>query len=168
MTFSFRIQESMFEADLQNFAKTFLSLSRREPASSVTQVSILEDSLGRQLYIYFDFKIESPDASCRTDSRRFSNISAEDINMRASFDSNKSLWILKPAVMSRGRGLELFTDLQQLDTFLQMYICGYEAKDFKEMKYNHRIERSPSLAKSSISMFWDYHREERCLSQAEL
>ena len=96
--------------------------------------------------MFFDFDLKQPQrAIIASQQSKFSNIRADEVFIPTEFCASKNLWILKPACMSRGRGLELFSDLKQLSVFIKMYLSGYDAKDFKQMKYNHKLERSPSL-----------------------
>ena len=50
---------------------------------------------------------------------------------------------------SAGKGLELFSSLDQLNEFLQLYMTGYDVKEFITMQYNDTDNISPSLVKSA-------------------
>ena len=63
--------------------------------------------------------------------------------------AGKNLWILKPSGLNRGKGLELFSSLDELNQFLKLYTTGYSVKEFINMQYNDNDTVSPSLVKSS-------------------
>jgi Tubulin-tyrosine ligase family len=150
LTFSFRIHEPTFFDDLQNFARLFIALSKGVRADAISAIDKYKDKYGNSHEVYFNFDLRIPQRACTpAQMPKFKNIKASQVNLLPEFDSKKNLWILKPSWMSRGRGLELFTELKELEKFLQMYICGYDAKDYKQLKYNHTLERSPSLTVSN-------------------
>lgn len=108
---------------------------------------MFKDKYGKVHNVVHKFDLFIPQRTCPAHQMpKFKNIRAEQVKLLPSFDAKKHLWILKPSWMSRGRGLELFTNLDQLECFIKMYIGGYDAKDFKAMNYSDRIERSPSLS----------------------
>ena len=51
--------------------------------------------------------------------------------------------------MNRGKGLELFSSLEELNEFLKLYTTGYDVKEFIAMQYSDNDNISPSLVKSS-------------------
>lgn len=147
LTFSFRIHEPTFFDDLQNFARAFMGLSKGVKPDTIAPIDSFKDKYGTVHPVYFNFDLTVPQrASAPSQMTKFKNVKAADVKILPAFDSKKNLWILKPSWMSRGRGLELFTDLKQLEEFLKMYIGGYDAKDFKAMNYSDKVERSPSLS----------------------
>lgn len=148
LTFSFRTNEPTFFDDLQNFARSFLALRDGKPAESIKPCDKFVDRFGGEHQVYYNFNYNfSQKPVIPSQVSRFRNISAAEVKVPASFEAGKHLWILKPAAMSRGRGLELFTELSQLTEFLKLYMQGYEAKDFKQMKYSDKSDRSPSYSK---------------------
>lgn len=108
---------------------------------------MFKDKYGKDHEVYYKFDLFVPQrVTIASQMTKFKNIRASDVKILPSFDAKKYLWILKPSWMSRGRGLELFTDLDQMQGFVKMYLGGYDAKDFKAMNYNDRVDRSPSLS----------------------
>lgn len=146
LTFSFRMSEPCFFDDLQNFAKAFLALKHNSNASQVKQIDSFVDKYKLEHPVYFPFDIKIPQrAVVLSQLSGFKNVEAGRASPPATFDAGKNMWILKPAWMSRGRGLELFTELGQLNGFLKMYMGGYDTKDFSEMRYSDKADHSPSL-----------------------
>lgn len=143
LTFSFRLNEKEFLDDLQNFAKFFRSVSENVACSRVKPVDRVSGS-----YFNFDFKFKPPHDS-QTALRKFRNQPADSIVKDPIFFSGKNLWILKPSGLNRGKGLELFSSLDQLNEFLQLYMTGYDVKEFITMQYNDTDNISPSLVKSA-------------------
>ena len=172
LTFSFRIHEPTFFDDLQNFARTFIALSKEVNADSISPIDTFKDKYGTSHDVFFNFELKVPQRACTPSQMpKFKNIKASEVNILPSFDAKKNLWILKPSWMSRGRGLELFTELKELEKFLQMYIGGYDAKDYKQMKYSHTVERSPSMSigkPRTSSIDTPHTRTERAVRQARL
>ena len=78
----------------------------------------------------------------------FKNVDPSEVRIPETFCKGKNLWILKPSSMSRGRGLELFTTIKELENFLRMYLNGYDAKDFKDLGYSPKAQQGPSLSSS--------------------
>lgn len=119
----------------------------------VKSIEIFTDKYGVEHQVYHNFDvITNQKAAASTQLSKFQNVSAGEASIPLSYNAGKNIWILKPACMSRGRGLELFTDLAQLNEFLKMYIAaGYDAKDYSQMKYSDKVDRSPSLTPSRIT-----------------
>ncbi len=143
LTFSFRLSEKEFPEDLQNFAKFFRSVGENKPCSKIRP---LDRNAGS--YFNFDFKSKPPQDG-QTALRKFRNQPAESIPTDPIFFAGKNLWILKPSGLNRGKGLELFSSLEQLNEFLQLYMTGYDVKEFITMQYNDCDNISPSLVKSA-------------------
>ena len=135
-------------------------------------IDTFKDKYGTNHDVFFNFELKVPQRACTpAQMPKFKNIKADKVNILPAFDAKKNLWILKPSWMSRGRGLELFTELKQLEQFLQMYIGGYDAKDYKQMKYSPTVERSPSISvgKTRASSRPAHNpRAERHVSEARL
>ena len=140
------MNEPCFFDDLQNFCKFFISEKDKIRADKVSQIDTFTDKYRLEHPVYFTFDFQIPQrATVLSNISGFKNIEAEKATVRPSFDEGRNLWILKPSWMSRGRGLELFSTLEQLNGFLKMYVNGYDAKDFKEMEYSDKSSHSPSL-----------------------
>jgi len=148
LTFSFRTNEPAFFDDLQNFAKLFLAIEKGVSADAIKSKDTYTDKYQRVHQVYYNFDIITPNKpSCQ--QGRFYNLPANQVKIPQSFDAGRNLWILKPSCMSRGRGLEIFSNLDQLSEFLKMYMSGYDAKDYKEMKYSDKTTLSPSQSSES-------------------
>jgi hypothetical protein len=146
LTFSFRVNEPSFFDDLQNFAKAFLALKQNINPDQIKQVDCFIDKYKLEHPVFYPFDIKIPQrAVVLSQLSGFKNVDATRAAPPTSFDAGKNMWILKPAWMSRGRGLELFTDLAQLNSFLKLYMGGYDTKDFSEMRYSDKADHSPSL-----------------------
>lgn len=146
LTFSFRAHEPNFFENLQNFAKAFIALRDKVDPNTVKPVGTFRDKFDKVHDVYFDFKLTPPQRAADPAAiSRFSNVKASEVKIPKEFCADKNIWILKPSCMSRGRGLELFSDLNQMADFVRMYLSGYDAKDYSQMKYSHKADRSPSM-----------------------
>ena len=98
-------------------------------------------------YYQFDLKYGGPDSQIPV--RKFKNPSIDQIKVDPIFYTGKNLWILKPSGLNRGKGLELFSTLEELNEFLKLYTTGYNVKEFITMQYSDNDNISPSLMKST-------------------
>jgi hypothetical protein len=58
--------------------------------------------------------------------------------------AGKNMWMIKPSGLSRGRGLELFTKLEELKKFLLMFTTeGYVVQDYSVLGYSDDHVHSP-------------------------
>lgn len=145
VTLSFRTCEKTFLDDLQNLAKILedqkckiQNLDQNPQSIPVDATKPYQFSLGMDPML---FGQKDPPGG-------FENVQPKEIKIPETFCKGKNLWILKPSSMSRGRGLELFTTIQELDNFLRMYLNGYDAKDFKDLGYSPKAQQGPSLSNS--------------------
>ena len=145
LTFSFRLNEKEFLDDLQAFSKFFRSVEENVSPELVKPV----DKNGT--YYNFDIKYQKPDNNQLVQGRKFKNPELTEIQTDGVFYSGKNLWILKPSGLNRGKGLELFSSLGELNEFLKLYTTGYEVKEFASMQYNDSDNISPSLVQSTAS-----------------
>ena len=94
--------------------------------------------------IYYPFELPVADRRpIPLPKNRFTNIAPEEIRLHSTYTTGKNVWMLKPSWMSRGRGLEIFQTLEELETLLKNYLSGYQARDFSQMKYSIKNEKSP-------------------------
>lgn len=144
VTFSFRVQEASFEQDLQEFARYFLALSKGVDVSEIKPLEQDVDTSGNNYDVYFRFRNKfAPGTKERSSS--FTNFTSKDIKQdRCLFDGH-GIWMLKPSGLNRGRGLELFTNLNELDGFLKMFSEGYDVTEFANMEYDDEDDISPAL-----------------------
>ncbi len=49
-------------------------------------------------------------------------------------DNSSYLWLLKPTFLNRGRGIEIFNDLGQLEKFITDFYEGLEEKPLQQKK----------------------------------
>lgn len=114
---------------------------------SASQVSSL-DKQGT----YYQFTCKFPGPESGSQVRKFKNPTPEEICKDPIYFSGKNLWILKPSGMNRGKGLELFSTLEELNQFLKLYTTGYNVKEYINMQYSDNDNVSPSLVKSNSQM----------------
>ena len=140
LTFSYRLSESNFSEDLQNFALLHLAVRDKKYTREVEPVETFEKH-GKRHPIYYDFELRTYQRPpfLYSNPNKFYNARAENIWAKdfPTLFAGKQLWILKPSDLSRGRGLELFNTLEQLHQFLLMYTKeGYCAPDYSVLGYS--------------------------------
>lgn len=59
--------------------------------------------------------------------------------------SSKNMWIIKPSECDRGKGVEIFSTLEQLAEILRLYAQGYNMSEYKDLKYSDADEGSPAM-----------------------
>jgi tubulin---tyrosine ligase len=140
ITFSYRLNESSFSEDLQNFALLHLAVRDQKFTREVQPVEKFE-KYGKEHPIYYDFELRTYQRPpfLYNNASKFYNARAHNIWAKdfPTLFAGKQLWILKPSDLSRGRGLELFNTLEQLHHFLLMYTKeGYCAPDYSVLGYS--------------------------------
>ena len=144
LTYSFRVNEPNFAEDLQTFAKLFIAQARNVDPAKVLPASTLVDKFEVSHPVYFPFDITVPARRpIPLSKQRFVNIRPEEVEKTPVYYTGKNIWMLKPSWLSRGRGLELFQSLQELETLLKGYLSGYQARDYSQMRYSEKNEHSP-------------------------
>lgn len=94
--------------------------------------------------VYYPFDIAVPARRPIPPAKnRFVNIRPEDVQQTPVYYAGKHLWMLKPSWLSRGRGLELFQSLPELEALLKGYLSGYQARDYSQLRYSDKHEHSP-------------------------
>lgn len=169
LSFSFRTNERNFFGDLQSFARAFRSVQEKKSPKDVKPRCQTQDRFGQLHEIYYQFEgVVVPDRRpIPPEKNQFSNIETDCLKlpMPDCFDCGKNMWILKPSWLSRGRGIEIFSNLKELDNLLGKYLTGYEAKDYAYLNYSDKTEKSPVVKQSepetlpeSYKKFMDKYR----------
>lgn len=141
-TFSFRMNEVHFRRDLQQFCRFFVALKAGVSLDKVNPIGQEKDKEGNTYDVYYRFDNKFGEGS---EKAVFENFKAEEIVRDKCLYDGKNIWMLKPSGLNRGKGLELFTSLEELDSFLDMFSRGYEVTEFANMEYNDRDNVSPSI-----------------------
>ena len=142
VTFSFRVEELMFGKSLQEFARFFLSLKKGVPIEEIKPVGKEKDAEGNEYDVFFFFGHEFQPGN---QSSNYQNFKSHEIKKDHNLFNGHNLWMLKPSGFNRGRGLELFTELKELDSYLKMFSKGYDITEFANMDYNDQDEVSPAI-----------------------
>ena len=148
LTFSFRANDVAFEKDLQQFCRVFLSLKPSARLDRVKRLDKLGESEERGFPIYFRFRHQFPQGSS---AESFSNFDIEEIKKHSTLFGPDHMWMLKPSGLNRGKGLELFNQLSELDSFLQTYSEGYRVTEYARLDYNDEDTGSPMLKAALVS-----------------
>lgn len=221
LTFSFRMDESEYEQDLQSFCRLFLAVKSNVHPDQIQPLP--QDPTGSGSFpIYYEFPTpvnkgwgerarassmppRSPDSKPakagdsketpppklpplpsfkKSLPRAFKNIEPENItptaeffgrpfvsafspltsqlsalsppkshNMRPGYlEQSKNMWIIKPSECDRGKGVEIFSSLEQLAQILHMYATGYNMSEFKNLVYSDLDDGSPALLGREANM----------------
>lgn len=146
VTFSFRCEELNFGKSLQEFARFFLSLKKGVPIEQIMPIGKEKDAAGNEydVFYYFDHDFQPG-----TEVKVFQNFKDKEIKRDSNLFNGHNIWMLKPSGLNRGRGLELFTDLKELNSFLRMFSQGYDVTEFANMEYNDMDNVSPAIKAQS-------------------
>lgn len=149
LTFSFRMQEGHFLPDLQEFARFYQSLEKGVDLASIEPIrNHQSEALQREIPIYFNFDFKFP-ASLKED-RKYSNPDCSTVARPREFFNGKNLWILKPSGCDRGKGVEIFRSLDELNRYLTMYASGYNMSEYTKMNYGDDDVVSPSMKEGGM------------------
>jgi hypothetical protein len=145
LTFSFRMHEVQFEKDMQDFCRIFIANERKCSVDSVNPVkTIFDEKLKENINIYYDFgDLKFPNRSHAT--RKFKQIEAHSIVKIPEFFHEKNMWIIKPSGCDRGKGVEIFKSLDELQQFMKLYSSGYNMSEYMNMNYSDNDDGSPAL-----------------------
>jgi hypothetical protein len=142
LTYSFRAEELTFGKSLQEFARFFLAIKKGVKIEDIKAIGTDKLDDGTEYDVYYKFDQEFEKGTKVTD---FNNFLDKEIKRDVNLFNGHSIWMLKPSGLNRGRGLELFTDLDELKEFLKLYSRGYEVTEFANMEYNDEDEVSPAV-----------------------
>ena len=142
LTFSFRANELHFRRDLQQFCRFFLATMKGVALTEIKPISVAKDLKGDPYDVYYNLNNEFMTGN---QSRTFSNFKGEEIIKNKCLFDKKNIWMLKPSGLNRGRGIELFTSLEELNDFLSMFAKGYDVTEYANMEYNDKDEVSPAI-----------------------
>ncbi len=152
LTFSFKLDEAEFLKDLQIFSKVFKAVERGNSATGLQPLAVRTDEvLGEDIQIYHEFDL--PNLPQRTvKERNFKNPEWGEFKLHDTFfGAGTNMWILKPSRSDRGRGIEIFRTLEELEQFLEMYVSGCTLAKYSDINYSDDAEASPSLIEGAIN-----------------
>lgn len=66
------------------------------------------------------------------DIKKKVNILSKPVNNATYYSENSYLWLLKPTGLNRGRGIEIFDSVEQLEKILLDYLLLMNRKKLKE------------------------------------
>ena len=165
LTFTFDMYDRSFDAELQDFAKLFLRFSNQTEAGTFKAIKALnEDNVKKGIDfepVYFDFALKRLRNKYKTSLGL--NHKADTIKMSPELDQSKfllgtkilsstgrNLWILKPNDLNRGRGIELFTSLEELKKFITEYQCGYQTKNYSQFQIQKKTNGEDMIIEDLI------------------
>lgn len=67
-----------------------------------------------------------------SDIKKKVNILSKPVNNSTYYSENSYLWLLKPTGLNRGRGIQIFDSVEQLEKILLDYLLLMNRKKFKE------------------------------------
>jgi hypothetical protein len=165
LTYTFDMYDRSFDAELQDFAKLFLTFSNQTETGTFKAIKALnEDNFKKGIDLermYFDFGLKRLRNKLKTSLGL--NHKADTIKMSPELDQSKlllgtkilsstgrNLWILKPNDLNRGRGIELFTSLEELKIFITEYQCGYQTKNYSQFQIQKKTNEGDMIIEDLI------------------
>ena len=136
LTFNLNLKDKNWEQDLQCFMDFFL---KYQPVKLNTGKRFIEI---RKKYKKVDYDRNYKNGTLASNvfgdqgGQQQSNSHQQRPIMKPSFmspDRKSYVWLLKPVSLNRGRGIEVFSTLEQLEKFLNEYFEGFQEKSFKEI-----------------------------------
>lgn len=119
-TYSFRLYESTFHVELQEFARFFLSEHKGVKPTEVAAVGDDLDANQKPMKVYHFFNTVLPFGQRE---KQFENKKADQVKKDPVLYGGKkaNLWMIKPAWMRDGEGVEIFNSLDKLDEIISKY-----------------------------------------------
>jgi Tubulin-tyrosine ligase family len=149
LTFSFRMKEHHFTEDIQDFARLFLAEERGVAIEEIVPIKmIFSEEIQKELPIYYEFNCKFP-VPCKVE-RKYKNPVYSQIEKTSEFFNGKNFWILKPSGCDRGKGVEIVRSLDELNSFLSMYVEGYNMSEYVKMNYDDDDVVSPSMKEGAM------------------
>lgn len=131
-TFLFSLKDKNWEQELTNFCDFFKSNLPDSLQNNSEQKKNVMDIKGKFRQVPIRQSIGNNKLSNTNNNNKKKNASSSssqsDLKLHPSFLGEKNssyLWLLKPTNLNRGRGIELFSNLNQLETLLSNYFEGF-------------------------------------------
>jgi len=75
---------------------------------------------------------------------------SKPINNSTYYSENSYLWLLKPTGLNRGRGIEIFDSLEQMEKILLDYMLLMKRKNIKDKSECHLKEWDKKVGKDVL------------------
>ena len=130
ITFIIDFDDEYCEYNIKQFLSFFL---KNDPRKSNSKKGVWPAN--------FVGKFQSYMAWQNSDIKKKVNILSKPINNTTYYSENSYLWLLKPTGLNRGRGIEIFDSLEQLEKILLDYLALMNRKKVMEKK-NEKPEKT--------------------------
>lgn len=148
------MNEKEFYEDLQDFSKFFLSIEKNCDPKEIKPIENVDIEFLGKKPIFYKFDEIFQHKSYKNPRIRFRNFKSWQWQLFTKdvyFSSKKSnLWILKPSGLSRGRGLEIFSSLEELNKYLIEYYTGFAEKEYQSAAEQHNLQKKKIPLKNCL------------------
>lgn len=125
LTFAFDMDDTAnFDGDMHRFTKFFIKNCGDAKKYASNEQSTVKRANASALFTY-EFKKRSKVLHIMPNATSDKKIS-QYVKPKAckTYYNGTNLWLLKPTGMNRGRGIELFTTLEELNKYINQYLEG--------------------------------------------
>ena len=107
-----------FNTEIQNFTHFFLTLKNgKDSQKKITPINSKKVAELKEELMYYDYGIKiyrTRNKGPSNQNHLHQNPKSKDIKLAPEYDKGQNFWILKPNDLNRGRGVELFSTLDEL------------------------------------------------------
>jgi len=147
ITYSFHQDEVYFHRDIQRFCRVFLAIEGKTTPDKILPLRVeADEQTGDLIPIFYEFKkCKFPKGSI-VEREGFENPEWDELDFEDTFfGEGANKWMIKAGLGYRGAAIEIFSNLEELDTFLSLFINGYDFCFIINTDYNPESSGSPSL-----------------------
>ncbi|KAL4455740.1 hypothetical protein ABPG74_003150 [Tetrahymena malaccensis] len=129
ITFEINIDSNSFMNEMKTFLQYYMKNLPSHLKNQKDQIEIKKRN-GR-----VQFQLRQTENQNSLQDRKDSTIAAPNFLMKESYiaeGKSPYVWLLKPVNLNRGRGIEVFSSVEELEKLVNEYYIGFPEKNFKE------------------------------------
>jgi len=136
-----------FHRDVQRFCRIFLAIQTKTTPDKIEPLRVEVDKQSKVATpIYYEFKHTKFPKGTVVDRNGFENPEWGEIDFEDTFfGEGTNKWMLKASTGERGAAIEFFSNLDELDLFLNLFLTGFNYCYLMYSTYGPEHSCSPSL-----------------------